>query len=62
MANVLLTTYVWQHEDTPLPDNHESVIYEMHVADFSPAEIDIGKRGKYQDVIALVRLPLRIRN
>lgn len=48
----IIDAYVWQHEDTPLPDNHELVIYEMHVADFSPGEIDMGKRGKYQDAIA----------
>ena len=48
----IVDAYVWQHEDTLLPDNHELVIYEMHVADFSGGEDDPYKRGKYQDAIA----------
>ena len=48
----IVDAYVWQHDDTPLPDNHELVIYEMHVADFSGGEDDPCKRGKYQDAIA----------
>ncbi len=48
----IVDAYVWQHDDTPLPDNHEIVIYEMHVADFSGGEDDPYKRGKYQDAIA----------
>jgi 1,4-alpha-glucan branching enzyme len=48
----IVDTYVWQHDDTLLPDNHELVIYEMHVADFSGGEDDPYKRGKYQDAIA----------
>jgi 1,4-alpha-glucan branching enzyme len=48
----IVDAYVWQHDDTPLPDNHELVIYEMHVADFSGGEDDPYKRGKYQDAIA----------
>lgn len=47
----IVDTYVWQHDDTWLPDNHEIVIYEMHVADFSGGEIDPHKRGKYVDAI-----------
>jgi len=31
----IVDDYVWQHDDKPLPANHELVIYEMHVADFS---------------------------
>lgn len=26
--------YEWQHDDVPLPPNHELVIYEMHLGDF----------------------------
>ncbi len=48
----IVDTYVWQHDDQPLPANHELVIYEMHVADFSGGEIDPHKRGKYVDAIA----------
>lgn len=47
----IVDTYVWQHDDTPLPENHELIIYEMHVADFSGGEIDSDKRGKYVDAI-----------
>jgi 1,4-alpha-glucan branching enzyme len=48
----IVDAYVWQHDDTPLPDNHEIVIYEMYVADFYGGEDDPYKRGKYQDAIA----------
>ena len=50
-GQIIIDTYVWQHDDTPLPENHELVIYEMHVADFSGGEVDSYKRGKYQDAI-----------
>jgi 1,4-alpha-glucan branching enzyme len=48
----IVDTYVWQHDDKLLPNNHEIVIYEMHVADFSGGEDDPDKRGKYVDAIA----------
>jgi 1,4-alpha-glucan branching enzyme len=48
----VVDTYIWQHDDTLLPNNHEIVIYEMHVADFSGGEDDPDKRGKYVDAIA----------
>lgn len=48
----IVDTYVWQHDDTLLPNNQEIVIYEMHVADFSGGEDDPNKRGKYVDAIA----------
>lgn len=48
----IVDTYVWQHDDTLLPNNHEIVIYEMHVADFTGGEDDPYKRGKYIDAIA----------
>lgn len=47
----IVDTYVWQNDATPLPADHELVIYEMHVADFSGGEGDPHARGRYQDVI-----------
>lgn len=47
----IVDTYVWQHDDKPLPENHQLVIYEMHIADFTGGEIDPHKRGKYLDAI-----------
>lgn len=47
----IVDTYVWQHDDAPLPADHELVIYEMHVADFSGGEDDPHARGQYQHVI-----------
>lgn len=47
----LVDTYVWQHDDKPLPGDHELVIYEMHVGDFSGGEDDPYARGKYKHVI-----------
>ena len=48
----IVDTYVWQHDDKLLANNHEIVIYEMHVADFTGGENDPHKRGKYVDAIA----------
>ncbi len=48
----IVDTYVWQHDDTLLPESHEIVIYEMHVSDFTGGEDDADKRGKYVDAIA----------
>ncbi|HEY9906109.1 MAG TPA: alpha-amylase family glycosyl hydrolase [Thermosynechococcaceae cyanobacterium] len=47
----IVDTYVWQHDETPLPADHELVIYELHVADFSGGEDDPKARGKYKHVI-----------
>ncbi len=47
----IVDDYVWQHDDTQLPENHELVIYEMHVADFTGGEVDSHKRRKYLDAI-----------
>lgn len=47
----IVDTYVWQHDDKPLPSDHELVIYEMHVGDFSGGEDDPYARGKYKHVI-----------
>ena len=47
----IVDTYVWQHDDKPLPPDQELVIYEMHVADFSGGEDDSYPRGRYKHVI-----------
>ena len=47
----IVDTYVWQHDDKPLPPDCALVIYEMHVADFSGGEPDRYVRGKYKHVI-----------
>ena len=47
----IVDTYVWMHDDKPLPANHELVIYETHVADFSGGEDDPNPRGNYKHVI-----------
>ncbi|MBW4560839.1 MAG: alpha amylase C-terminal domain-containing protein [Mojavia pulchra JT2-VF2] len=47
----IVDSYIWQHDDTPLPENKELIIYEMHVADFTGGEVDSEKRGKYLDAI-----------
>jgi len=47
----IVDTYVWQHDDKPLPADRELVIYEMHVADFSGGEADPLARGKYEHVV-----------
>lgn len=44
-------TYLWQHDDKPLPADEELVIYELHVGDFSGGEDDPYARGKYKHVI-----------
>jgi 1,4-alpha-glucan branching enzyme len=47
----IVDTYVWRHDDKPLPPDHELVIYEMHVGDFSGGEDDPYARGKYKNVV-----------
>ena len=47
----VVDTYVWQHDDKPLPADSELVIYEIHVGDFSGGEDDRYARGKYKHVI-----------
>jgi 1,4-alpha-glucan branching enzyme len=47
----IIDTYVWQHDDKPLPQDDELVIYEMHVGDFSGGEDDPYERGKYKHVV-----------
>ncbi|WP_442940687.1 alpha-amylase family glycosyl hydrolase [Nostoc sp.] len=48
----IVDTYIWQHDEIPLPDNRELVIYEMHVADFTGDEVDSNEKGKYLGIIA----------
>ncbi len=47
----IIDTYVWQNDQHPLPADHELVIYELHIADFSGGENDPNPRGCYQHVI-----------
>ncbi|MFB2837079.1 alpha-amylase family glycosyl hydrolase [Floridanema evergladense] len=47
----IVDTYVWKHDDKPLPPDHALVIYEMHIADFSGGEPDRYVRGKYKHVV-----------
>jgi 1,4-alpha-glucan branching enzyme len=47
----IVDTYVWKHDDNPLPPDHALVIYELHVADFTGGEDDPYARGKYKHVI-----------
>jgi 1,4-alpha-glucan branching enzyme len=47
----IVDDYVWMHDDKPLPADHELVIYEMHIADFSGGEDDPNPRGTYKDAI-----------
>ncbi|MFW5766535.1 MAG: alpha-amylase family glycosyl hydrolase [Coleofasciculus sp.] len=47
----IVDTYTWQHDDTPLPQNHELVIYEMHIGDFSGGEDDPYPRGQFKHVV-----------
>ncbi|MBE9179271.1 alpha amylase C-terminal domain-containing protein [Oculatella sp. LEGE 06141] len=47
----IVDTYVWQHDDKSLPADHELVIYEMHVGDFSGGENDDKARGQYKHVV-----------
>ena len=46
----IVDTYVWQHDNVPLPVDNELVIYELHIADFVDGEKD-GKKSRYQRVI-----------
>ena len=47
----IIDTYVWQHDDKPLPSNDELVIYELFVGGFSGGEADKKERGRFKDVI-----------
>lgn len=47
----IIDTYIWRHDDKPLPTDSELVIYEMHVEDFSGGQGDEGNKGTYKDII-----------
>ena len=47
----IVDTYVWLHDDKPLPQNHELVIYELLISDFYRSEDGSGKGKHYQEVI-----------
>jgi len=47
----IVDTYVWKHDDRPLPEDRALVIYELHVGDFSGGEDDQFARGKYKNVV-----------
>jgi 1,4-alpha-glucan branching enzyme len=42
--------YQWKHDANPLPANHQLIIYELHVGDFSGGEADPFERGKFKHV------------
>ncbi|MGB7892212.1 MAG: alpha-amylase family glycosyl hydrolase [Microcoleus sp.] len=46
----IVDTYVWQHDDKPLPSDRELVIYEMHIGSFCCEQNDSQKRGNFQSV------------
>ncbi len=46
----IVDDYVWQHDDKPLPANHELVIYELLISDFFHNG-ENGNLGSYQTVI-----------
>jgi len=47
----IVDTYLWKNDEKALPADHELVIYEIHVGDFSGGEDDPYARGKYKHVI-----------
>ncbi|MGF1536608.1 MAG: alpha-amylase family glycosyl hydrolase [Elainellaceae cyanobacterium] len=47
----IVDTYVWEHDDNPLPGDHALVIYELHVHDFSGGEDDPDPRGQYRHTV-----------
>lgn len=47
----IVDTYMWQHDNVPLPSDRELVIYELHVGDFTGGEDDPKTRGQYQHMV-----------
>lgn len=47
----VVDTYEWKNDHNNLPADHELVIYEMHIGDFSGGEDDPYPRGQYKHVI-----------
>jgi 1,4-alpha-glucan branching enzyme len=53
----IFTTYEWKHDDKPLPPNHELIIYEMHIGDFTGGRGDGGSeqrmvKGTFNDALS----------
>ncbi len=44
-------SYEWKHNDVPLPDNRDLIIYEAHVRDFRGGQGDEDGRGTFQGMI-----------
>lgn len=44
-------TYTWQHDDKFLPADHQLVIYELHVNDFSGGGDDEQSKGNYKHIV-----------
>lgn len=49
----VITTYEWKHDDVPLPPNHELIIYELHIQDFTggPGDEKNPKKGTFKGAI-----------
>lgn len=48
----VVTTYEWKHNDVPLPNNEQLVIYEMHIGDFRGGSGDsTDERGTFASAI-----------
>lgn len=47
----ILEDHQWEHDDVPLANNAEIIIYELHVGAFSGGEADGVGRGRFTDVI-----------
>lgn len=48
----VVDTYVWQHDDKPLPSDAELIIYEMHVGGFGWSPEAQDKNGTFDTVTA----------
>ncbi|MBD2464569.1 alpha amylase C-terminal domain-containing protein [Oscillatoria sp. FACHB-1407] len=48
----ILDTYVWQHDDQPLPPDTDVIIYEMHIADFCGRDPDATLGNRFYQAIA----------
>jgi len=47
----IVDDYVWCHDDKPLPDNNQLIIYELFISDFSGLNGDFNTKGQYEAVI-----------
>lgn len=50
----VVTTYQWKHDQVPLPQNPQLVIYEMHIGDFcgGPGDVKEGTPGTFEEAAA----------